>query len=76
MMISFWILSNLYSRNIECSINNFDCQFPIWTHATYDIEAGCLLFVLLNTLRGDLTNMHQVSEILVVVESISHHKLI
>ena len=35
-----------------------------------------LLFVLFNALRGDLTNVHQVSEVLVIVQSIAHYELV
>ena len=35
-----------------------------------------LLFVFLNTERRNLTDVHQISEVLVVVQSVAHHELI
>ena len=53
--------------------NKFDCV-SISGHIRY-VTLG-LLFVLLNAQRGDLTNVHQVSEVLIIVQSVAHHKLV
>ena len=53
--------------------NKLDCV-SISSHMRH-VTLG-LLFVLLNAQRGDLTDVHQVSEVLIIVQSIAHHKLV
>ena len=40
------------------------------------LEAVMLLFIFLNSMWRNFTNVHQVSEVLIVVQGISNHKLV